>query len=147
MKIRMVDVSQYVERIRRFDYDMSVATFPQSQSPGNEQQDFWSSKAADIQGSRNIIGIKNPAVDALIQKIISASSRAELITATRALDRVLLSSHYVIPQFHVNKYRLAYWDIFDKPAVTPRYGSGFENWWVNPQKQARIRATQGNRRQ
>lgn len=147
MKIRMVDVSQYVERMRRFDYDMTVATFPQSQSPGNEQQDFWSSKAADIQGSRNIIGIKNPAVDALIQKIISASSRTELVTAAKALDRVLLANHYVIPQYHVNKYRLAYWDIFDRPAVTPRYGLGFENWWVNPQKLSRIRAAQGNRRQ
>jgi microcin C transport system substrate-binding protein len=83
MKIRMVDVSQYVERVRRFDYDMTVANFPQSQSPGNEQQDFWSSKAADTQGSRNIIGIKNPAVDALIQKIIGAPSRTELIAATQ----------------------------------------------------------------
>lgn len=147
MKIRMVDVSQYVERMRRFDYDMTVATFPQSQSPGNEQQDFWSSKAADIQGSRNIIGIRNPAVDALIQKIISAPSRTELVAAAKALDRVLLANHYVIPQYHVNKYRLAYWDIFDRPAVTPRYGLGFENWWVNPQKLSRIRATQGNRRQ
>jgi microcin C transport system substrate-binding protein len=147
MKIRMVDVSQYVERVRRFDYDMTVANFPQSQSPGNEQQDFWSSKAADTQGSRNIIGIKNPAVDALIQKIIGAPSRTELIAATRALDRVLLANHYVIPQFHVNNYRLAYWDIFDRPAVTPRYALGFDNWWVNPKKQARIRATQGNRRQ
>jgi microcin C transport system substrate-binding protein len=147
MKIRMVDVSQYVERMRRFDYDMTVATFPQSQSPGNEQQDFWSSKAADVQGSRNVVGIKNPAVDALIQKLIAAPSRAELITASKALDRVLLSNHYVIPQFHVNKYRLAYWDIFDKPSVTPLYGLGFDNWWVNPQKQTRIRAAQGNRRQ
>lgn len=147
MKIRMVDVSQYIERIRRFDYDMTVATFPQSQSPGNEQQDFWSSKAADINGSRNIVGIKNPAVDALVQKIIAAPSRAELITATRALDRVLLANHYVIPQFHVNKYRLAYWDLFDRPATTPKYGMGFDTWWINPQKQARVRASQGNRRQ
>jgi len=145
MKIRMVDVSQYVERMRRFDYDMTVATFPQSQSPGNEQQDFWSSKAADIPGSRNQIGIKNPAVDALIAKIVAAPSRAELVTAARALDRVLLSNHYVIPQFHVNKYRMAYWDFFERPAVTPKYGTGFDGWWVNSQKQARIRATQGKR--
>lgn len=145
MKIRMVDVSQYVERIRRFDYDMTVATFPQSQSPGNEQQDFWSSKSADIPGSRNLIGIKNPAVDALVTRIVAAPSRAELITATRALDRVLLANHYVIPQFHVNKYRMAYWDFLERPAVSPKYGTGFDTWWINPQKQARIRASQGKR--
>ncbi|MFP5429766.1 MAG: extracellular solute-binding protein [Gammaproteobacteria bacterium] len=147
MKIRMVDVSQYIERMRRFDYDMTVATFPQSQSPGNEQQDFWSSKAADVMGSRNVIGIKNPVVDALIQKIIAAPTREDLIAATRALDRVLLANHYVIPQFHVNKYRLAYWDIFERPAVAPRFGTGFDTWWVSPAKLARVRAAQGNRRQ
>lgn len=147
MKIRMVDTSQYVERLRRFDYDMTIANFPQSQSPGNEQQDFWSSKAADTGGSRNLVGIKSPAVDAIIQKIIAAPSRADLITATHALDRVLLANHYVIPQYHVNKYRLAYWDIFERPAITPKYGMGFDTWWVNPQKLARIRAAQGNHRQ
>lgn len=147
MKIRMVDTSQYIERLRSFDYDMTVATFPQSQSPGNEQHDLWGSKAADMSGSRNIIGIKNPVIDALIQKIVAAPTREDLVTATRALDRVLLANHYVIPQYHVNKYRLAYWDIFDKPAIIPRYGMGFDTWWVNPKKQARVRAAQGNRRQ
>lgn len=143
MKIRMVDAAQYVERMRGFDYDMTVVNFPQSQSPGNEQLGFWGSKAADIRGSRNLIGIKNPAVDALVAKIVTASTRAELITATRALDRVLLANHYVIPQFHVSKYRMAYWDFLERPAVTPKYGTGFDSWWINPQKQARIRASQG----
>ncbi|MDP2227135.1 MAG: extracellular solute-binding protein [Moraxellaceae bacterium] len=147
MRIRIVDVSQYVERMRRFDYDMTVVSFAQSQSPGNEQRDFWSSQAADTAGSRNSLGIKNPAVDKLVDHIIAAPSREALVTATRALDRVLLANHYVIPHFHVNAYRLAYWDFLERPATSPRYSLGFDTWWVNPQKLQRIRAAQGNRRQ
>lgn len=147
MRIRIVDVSQYIERMRRFDYDMTVVSFGQSQSPGNEQRDFWSSQAADMQGSRNVLGIKHPAVDRLIDHIVGAPSREALVTASRALDRVLLAHHYVIPHYHVNAYRIAYWDFLERPATTPRYALGFDAWWVNPQKQARVRGAQGNRRQ
>ncbi|MFN3587391.1 MAG: extracellular solute-binding protein, partial [Moraxellaceae bacterium] len=147
MRIRIVDVSQYIERMRRFDYDMTVVSFPQSQSPGNEQRDFWSSQAADMQGSRNVIGIKQPAVDRLVDHIVGAPSREALIAATRALDRVLLAQHFVIPHYHVNAYRIAYWDFFERPATTPRFALGFDTWWVNPQKLTRVRAAQGNRRQ
>ncbi len=147
MRIRIVDVSQYIERMRRFDYDMTVVSFGQSQSPGNEQRDFWSSQAADMQGSRNVIGIKSPAIDRLVDHIVGAPSREALVTAARALDRVLLANHYVIPHYHVNAYRIAYWDFLERPATTPRYALGFDTWWVNPQKLTRVRAAQGNRRQ
>ena len=91
-----------------FDFDIIVDRFPQSLSPGNEQRDFWGSDAADKDGSRNVIGIKNPAIDKLIDKIILAKDREELVAATRALDRVLLWNHYVVPQWHTPFERIAH---------------------------------------
>jgi microcin C transport system substrate-binding protein len=139
-QIRSVDPSQYINRYRSFDFDMIVQTFPQSESPGNEQRDFWSSTAADRQGSRNVIGIKNPVVDALIEKIVAAPDRKSLVIATRALDRVLLWNHYVIPQYYVSKDRLAYWDKFGRPAKKPRFGSDIFSWWIDPAKEAALAA-------
>ena len=110
--IRTVDSSQYQQRLETFDFDMVVSTFRQSLSPGNEQRDFWGSDAADTNGSRNIIGIKNIAIDKLIERVISAKDRNDLIVATRALDRVLLWNYYVIPQWHISSYRVLNWDIF-----------------------------------
>ena len=101
--MRSVDDVQYENRLRNFDFDIIIATWPQSLSPGNEQRDLWSSQAADTHGSRNYVGIKNPAVDALIERVIFAKSRGELVAATRALDRVLLWNHYVVPQFTDDK--------------------------------------------
>lgn len=133
--IRTVDTAQYQNRMDAFDFDMTVGSFPQSLSPGNEQRDFWGSEKADVKGSRNIIGIKNPVVDDLIDKIIFAKDREELIAATRALDRVLLWNHYVIPQWHISNFRIAYWDKFGKPAVTARYDLGVPaTWWYDPAK-------------
>jgi microcin C transport system substrate-binding protein len=129
MEIRLVDSAQYVNRLHEFDYDMIVASFGQSLSPGNEQRSFWSSDAANQQGSRNYIGIQNPAVDYLVDKIIEARSREELITACRALDRVLLWSYYVIPHWHINVYRIAYWDMFGRPEIKPKYALGFVDTW------------------
>lgn len=134
MKIRVVDLSQYINQLRQFDYDMIVSVFPQSLSPGNEQAFFWGSKAAKEEGSYNYIGIENPVVDALISEVINAKSYRELVIATRALDRVLLWEHYVIPHFHTKTFRLAYWKLLEHPAITPIYEIGFETWWVNPQK-------------
>lgn len=134
-KLRVVDTAQYQNRMDAFDFDMTVGTFPQSLSPGNEQLDFWGSAKADVNGSRNIIGIKNPVVDALIEQIIVAPDREELIVRTRALDRVLLWNHYVIPQWHVNYHRVAYWDKFGHPAVAPKYGLGVvSTWWFDTAK-------------
>ena len=139
LKLRVVDSSQYVERIRNFDFDLVVSTFGQSRSPGNEQREFWGSSAADQPGSRNIIGIKSKAIDVLIEHVITAPDRASLITATRALDRALLFGHYVIPHWHVRTFRVAYWDIFDRPKIAPKYALGFlDTWWIDPAKQARI---------
>lgn len=138
----LVDDTQYTERMRRFDFDMVINSVGQSLSPGNEQRDFFSSKAADLPGSTNVAGIKNPAVDAIIDKIIFAPDRDSLVAATRALDRVLLWNHYVIPQWHYGKQRLAFWDRFSHPETLPVYGaSGFpEIWWYDEAKAAKTGA-------
>lgn len=129
-QIRLVDAAQYQNRITEYDFDIIVDTIPQSLSPGNEQRDFWSSAAADQPGGRNRIGIKNPVIDALINKIIFADSRVALVAATRALDRVLLWNHYVVPQWHAPKERLAFWRGIVHPSRLPRYSLGFPNaWW------------------
>jgi microcin C transport system substrate-binding protein len=135
--IRLVDVSQYINRIRSYDFDVIVGSFGQSSSPGNEQRDYWHSEMADISGSRNTIGIKNPAVDYLVEQIIQAPDREQLVLRTRALDRVLQWNHYVIPQYHINKYRIAYWNKFAMPAVRPRYALGFDTWWVKPDMESK----------
>jgi len=133
--LRLVDVSQYINRIENFDFDMTVSNFRQSLSPGNEQRDFWGSDKADIRGSRNIIGIKNPVVDALINMIISAPSRNELVAITHALDRVLLWQYYVIPQWYLGYFRTAYWDKFGHPDISPKYGMGVTTtWWYDKKK-------------
>ena len=137
-RIRIVDTSQYINRLNAFDFDMVVASWGQSDSPGNEQRDFWSSDAAGRQGSRNLVGIRNPVVDALIEKLIAAPDRARLVAATRALDRVLLWNHYVIPQWHVRFDRIAYWDKFGKPAKSPKYGNDLMSWWVDAAKAASL---------
>ena len=121
--LRIVDTSQYQRRHDTFDFDIIVASFPQSESPGNEQRDFWGSDAADKEGSRNVIGIKNPAVDKLIDKIIMAKDRDDLVAATRALDRVLLWNHYVVPQLHTPFERLAIWDMYRRPDKLPSRNS------------------------
>ena len=132
--LRTIDSSQYQKRIETFDFDMVVFTFSQSLSPGNEQRNFWGSDAADTNGSRNVIGVKNDVVDSLIEKLINAKDREDLITITRALDRVLLWNYYVIPQWHISAYRVLYWDMFDQPKIKPKYSLGFDTWWINQNK-------------
>ncbi len=132
--VRTIDSAQYQKRMETFDFDMVVQTFGQSLSPGNEQRNFWGSDAADTDGSRNVVGIKNYAVDGLIESLINASDREELITITKALDRVLLWNYYVIPQWHISSYRVLYWDFFDQPKIKPKYSLGFDTWWINQNK-------------
>ena len=143
-KIRPVDTAQYKERLDTFDFDMVVASFGQSRSPGNEQRNLWGSAAADIPGSNNIIGIKNPVIDALIEEIVYAASREELVTATRALDRLLRWGHYVVPNWHISYDRIAYWDRFGQPAVIPDNGIVLDAWWIDAERydalEARIEA-------
>ena len=131
MSIRLVDSSQYINRLNNFDFDMIVYSWRQSLSPGNEQRDFWSSKAADTPGSSNLAGIKDPVVDELIEEVIKADTRESLIAACRALDRVLLWGYYVIPQWYINVYRIAYWNKFARPKIKPKYALGFlDTWWI-----------------
>ncbi len=142
VEVRTIDSAQYQKRMETFDFDMVVQTFSQSLSPGNEQRNFWGSDAADTDGSRNVIGIKNYAVDGLIESLINASDREELITITKALDRVLLWNYYVIPQWHISSYRVLYWDFFDQPKIKPKYSLGFDTWWIN---QSKFEIIQSNR--
>lgn len=127
--IRRVDVSQYINRLRSRDFDMIVGGFGQSSSPGNEQREYWHSSSADNPGSRNFIGLKDPAVDSLVEGLINADSRQSLVAHTRALDRVLLAGHYVIPNWHIKTWRVAYWDRLQHPEVTPLYDVGLMTWW------------------
>ena len=139
--LRVIDSAQYVNRVRNFDYDVITAVLAQSQSPGNEQRDFWSSKAADTPGSRNAPGIKDPVVDALVDRVIYATSREDLVAATHALDRVLLWNYYVVPQWHLAKAWVAYWDKFGFPEKQPTYiGVDIDSWWIDPTKEAALQA-------
>ncbi|GBF27515.1 oligopeptide-binding protein AppA [bacterium MnTg02] len=139
--IRIVDSAQYSRRLDGFDFDIIVANFPQSQSPGNEQRDFWGSAAAEKNGSRNLIGIKSPAIDKLIDKIIFAKDRAELVAATRALDRVLLWNHYVVPQWFAPYERIAYWIRFGQPKTLPSLSVGFfQVWWYDKEAADKLTA-------
>lgn len=139
VNIRTVDSVQYQNRIRSFDFDITTAVWGQSLSPGNEQRDFFGSQSADRPGSRNIPGIKNPAVDTLIDRIIFAKDRAELVACSKALDRVLLWNAYVVPQFAFGFQRYARWDRFGHPEPLPKYGvSGFPSlWWWDAEKAAK----------
>ncbi len=132
-RLRMVDSAQYANRAREFDFDIITISFGQSESPGNEQRDYWGSEAADRPGSRNYIGIKDPVVDELIEKLVAAPDRKTLITVTRALDRVLLWGHYVIPQLISKTERIAYWNKFGRAPIQPKYGVDFTAWWVDPE--------------
>ena len=128
--IRRVDVSQYINRLRSRDFDLIVGGFGQSNSPGNEQREYWHSSSADNPGSRNFIGLKDPAVDSLVEGLIKADSRQSLITHTRALDRVLLWGHYVVPNWHIKTWRVAYWNRFEHPEISPKYDIGLHTWWA-----------------
>jgi microcin C transport system substrate-binding protein len=134
-RLRTVDTAQYQNRINEFDFDVIVGTFGQSESPGNEQREFWGSGSADVSGSRNVIGVKDPVVDELIELVISADTRESLIMRTHALDRVLLWGHYVVPHWHLPAYRLAYWNKFARPAQKPKFGVGVaDTWWIDKKK-------------
>lgn len=139
--IRVIDSAQFEKRVSSFDFDVLVGGWAQSYSPGNEQRDYFSSAAADKPGSRNFAGIKNAAVDALIDKVIFAKDRAELVAAAHALDRVLLWNHYVVPHWHAPYERVAYWDRFRRPEKGPTQSVGFPTiWWFDPEASAAVDA-------
>ena len=142
--VRTIDSSQYENRMRQWDFDIIVASWGQSLSPGNEQRGFWSSQAADIPGSRNLIGIKNPAIDTLIERVIFTKDRNDLVAATKALDRVLLWNFYVVPQWTYGKQRTARWDRFGRPDNMPKYGNAaFPTiWWWDAARAAKAGSRQ-----
>ena len=134
VRVRLVDSSQYINRLRRFDFDMILFGIGQGESPGNEQRFYWSSTAADSPAARNVAGIKDPVVDELIEMIITAPDRESLVARTRALDRVLLSGHYIIPNWHLDRDRILSWDKFSRPSVTPNRGTSTNYWWFDEDK-------------
>lgn len=138
---RVVDTSQFIQRRRNFDFDVVVIGAVQSLSLGNEQRDYWTSKAADTPGSRNWFGLKNPVVDKLVNQIILAKDRAELVATSNALDRVLLSEHLMVHQWYLDLDRVAWWDKFGRPEKQPTY-SGYdpESWWIDPAKEAALKS-------
>lgn len=138
LNIRILDAAQYIERLRQFDFDLTVGGFPASSSPGNELWSFWGSAAASTPGSRNLTGLQSPAADALITKITAAHDRKQLVTAVRALDRVLRAQWLVVPHYHTPIYRIAAWNRFGRPARSPRYGDGLDAWWFDASKAQRL---------
>lgn len=142
-RVRTVDPAQYQVRTDAFDYDMTVDVMGQSLSPGNEQRDYFTCAKAQENGSQNVAGICHPVIDALVEQVIMAPDRQELIHRTRALDRVLLHHHFVIPQWHNRAFWIAFWDRFGRPERNPKYALGFDSWWIDP---ARDRVLQEARR-
>ena len=137
-ELRIVDTSQYVELVRSHKFEMTTLGWGQSLSPGNEQRYFWGSEAADQESSNNYHGVKNPAVDKLIDRVIFAKDRAELEAAVKALDRVLLWNHYVVPQWYIDYDRTARWDRFGRPDNLPEYSNGFPTiWWYDEERAAK----------
>ncbi|WP_188611499.1 extracellular solute-binding protein [Chelatococcus reniformis] len=132
--VRLVDSTQYQNRLRAFDFDVTTTVWGQSLSPGNEQRDYWGSASANRPGSRNLVGIANPGIDALIDRVIYAKTREELVAATHALDRTLLAHNYVVPQWSYRFERTARWNRFGRPGTMPEYAaSAFPTiWWSDP---------------
>ena len=129
---RTIDPALYVRRVQTYDFDMVVNVFGQSQSPGNEQRDYWHSSSADQEGSKNLIGLKDPVIDQLVEKIIYATTQEELTAACKALDRVLWYGYYVVPNWYVAKHRVTYWNTLHKPKTPPTYYSPSQaimTWW------------------
>jgi len=142
--VRTIDTAQYENRLRSWDFDIVTHSWEESLSPGNEQREYWGSAAADEPGSANVVGIKNPAVDALIDRVIFAKDRSELVAATRALDRVLLWNFYVVPQWTYGMERTARWDRFARPDLLPKYAEpSFPTvWWWDAERAAKTGSRQ-----
>jgi microcin C transport system substrate-binding protein len=139
--IKTIDTAQYLRRVESFDYDVIVGGWGQSLSPGNEQRGFWGSASADKNGSSNYIGVKNPAIDSLVESLVTSKTRADLVVACQALDRVLTWGQYVVPMWFVEAERLAYWNRFGRPEVSPAYAISFPTcWWWDAEKAAKTKA-------
>jgi microcin C transport system substrate-binding protein len=140
MNLRSIDPAQYQNRVNKFDYDMTMVRFPATLSPGNEQRDLWGSAAADEEGSSNLMGVKSAVVDDLVNRIVSAHSRQQLLDTTHAFDRVLLQNHYLVTGWYQSSFHVAYWDKFERPKVNPPYSLATDTWWIDPNRAATIEA-------
>ena len=137
--LRVVDPVQYRKRVDDFDFDLTIQRFAFSSTPGDSLRSYFSSQAATMKGSQNLVGISDPVIDALIDKIISADNRTNLRTACKVLDRVIRSGRYWVPHWYKASHWLAYWDVFGRPATKPRYARGIpETWWYDQDKAAKI---------
>ena len=134
VRVRTVDTSQYQYRLNAYDFDMTIYHWGMSLSPGNEQAFYWGTQAAGQEGTRNYPGIRDPVVDKLINLMTKARERTAFVDVVRAVDRVLLWGHYVVPLYHLKDDRIAYWDKFGRPEVTPLYGIVVDAWWKDPDK-------------
>ena len=139
-RVRTVDPAQFQRLIDTYDFDMIVVSFGESESPGNEQSGYWTCDSAKPEGGYNLMGVCNPVIDALVHDVVSAPDHQNLVIATRALDRVLLSGWYVVPHWYLQSVRVAYWDRFGRPDKPVRTGVDFDSWWVDPAKAAAIDA-------
>lgn len=140
VSVRRVDPAQYERRVKAFDFDIITTRYSLGLTPGPEIRTYWGSEAAGIEGSRNLAGIADPVVDALIAKVLEARSRAELETATRALDRVLRAGHYWVPQWYKASHHVAYWDKYARPPIKPRYARGIiDSWWYDADRAAKLK--------
>ena len=134
---RTIDPALFTRRLQEFDFDMLVNSFGQSQSPGNEQRNYWHSSTADSQGSRNLIGLRDKAIDELVDRVIYAETQAQLTGACKALDRLLWHGYYVVPNWYLSVHRVAYWNRFAKPEQLPLYYSPMQvlmTWWGKNEK-------------
>lgn len=139
--IRRVDPAQYEQRLKTFDFDIAIQRYALRLTPGVELKNFWGSAAAKTDGSFNLAGISDPVVDALIERVMAATSRTELVAATRAVDRVLRAGHYWVPHWYKGSHNIVYWDRFGFPAVKPKYERGaLETWWYDAEKDAKLSA-------
>ena len=140
LNLRRIDAAQYQRRVKSFDFDITTARFVMSLTPGIELKSYWSSEMANVEGSRNLSGIQDPVIDALVERVIQAKSRKDLVTATRAMDRVLRAGHYWVPQWFKAAHHVVYWDKFSYPAVKPKYDRGIlDTWWYDAEKAAKLK--------
>jgi microcin C transport system substrate-binding protein len=143
-RVRTVDPAQFQQRIDTYDFDMIVVVFGESESPGNEQSGYWTCDSAKPEGGYNLMGVCDPVIDALVHEVVSAPDYEHLVTATRALDRVLLSGWYVVPHWYLQSVRVAYWNRFGRPNKPVRTGLAFDSWWIDPTLAAATDAARQN---
>ena len=143
LDIKVVQIAKYEEILRNFNFDMIVANYPQSRSPGNEQRSMWSSEAKSTPGSRNYMGIKNPAIDELIDNIVEAKTRKELVNYIQAMDRILTHQFYIVPNWYIPYDRIVYWNKFSRPKINPSQSIIINNilewWWFDESKATRLK--------